>query len=49
VDRSPRQARTEKLMDQSLTLLVNLFRISALPLMKPVRKMMLELVETAQG
>jgi AcrR family transcriptional regulator len=48
-DRSPRQARTEKLMEKSLTLLVNLLRISSLPLMKPVRKMMLELVEIVEG
>ena len=45
-DRSPRQQRTEKLMDKSLNLLVNLLRISSLPLMKPLRKMVLELVET---
>ncbi|MBZ5529988.1 MAG: TetR family transcriptional regulator [Acidobacteriia bacterium] len=45
-DRSPRQQRTEKLMDKSLNLVVNLLRISSLPLMKPLRKMMLELVET---
>ena len=44
-DRSPRQQRTDKLMDKSLNLVVNLLRISSLPLMKPVRKMMLELVE----
>jgi AcrR family transcriptional regulator len=48
-DRSPRQARTEKLMEKSLTLLVNLLRISSLPLMKPVRKMMLELVAMVEG
>jgi AcrR family transcriptional regulator len=45
-DRSPGQERTGKLMDKSLGLLVNLLRISSLPLMKPVRKMVLELVET---
>lgn len=46
-DRSPNQERTTKLMDRSLTLLVNLIRISSLPLMKPVRKMVLEIVEVA--
>jgi AcrR family transcriptional regulator len=45
-DRSPGQERTEKLMEKSLGLLVNLLRLSALPLMKPVRKTILELVET---
>lgn len=47
-DRSPNQERTAKLMDKSLGLLVNLLRISALPLMKPLRKSALELLETAQ-
>jgi AcrR family transcriptional regulator len=44
-DRSPGQERTRRLMDKSLGLLVNLLRISALPLMKPLRKAALELVE----
>ena len=46
-DRSPQQERTHKLLDKSLGLLVNLLRISSLPLMKPLRKTVLELVETA--
>ena len=45
-DRSPQQERTRKLMEKSLGLLVNLLRISGLPLMKPLRKAALELVET---
>jgi AcrR family transcriptional regulator len=45
-DRSPNQERTQKLMDKSLGLLVTLLRVSSLPLMKPARKMVLELVET---
>jgi AcrR family transcriptional regulator len=45
-DRSPRQERTHKLMEKSLGLLVSLLRLSGLPLMKPLRKTMLELVET---
>ena len=44
-DRSPNQEKTQRLMDKSLGLLVNLLRISALPLMKPLRKAVLELVE----
>jgi AcrR family transcriptional regulator len=44
-DRSPRQERTEKLIDRSLSLLINLLRVSSLPLMKPLRKAALELVE----
>ncbi|HEY6308008.1 MAG TPA: TetR family transcriptional regulator [Candidatus Angelobacter sp.] len=45
-DRSPRQQRTQALTEKSLGLLVNLLRLSGLPLMKPLRKTMLELVET---
>ncbi len=45
-DRSPRQERTQKLMEKSLGLLVNLLRLSSLPLMKPLRKAALELMET---
>lgn len=46
-DRSPGQERTEQLTDKSLGLLVNLLRISGLPLMKPLRKAALDLVQTA--
>ena len=48
-DRSPNQERTHKLLDKSLGLLTNLLKISGLPLMKPLRKAALELVETAGG
>ena len=45
-DHSPNQERTQRLIDKSLGLLVNLLRVSSLPLMKPLRKTVLELVET---
>ena len=48
-DHSPDQERTQRLMEKSLSLLVNLLRISSLPLMKPLRKTALELVEAASG
>jgi hypothetical protein len=48
-DRSPNQQRTQQLMEKSLGLLVNLLRLSGLPLMKPLRKTVLDLVETASG
>ena len=48
-DRSPDQQRTQRLMEKSLGLLVNLLLISSLPLMKPLRKTALELVEAASG
>jgi AcrR family transcriptional regulator len=47
-DRSPNQERTQRLSEKSLGLLVNLLRISTLPLMKPLRKAALELVELAE-
>jgi AcrR family transcriptional regulator len=48
-DRSPQQERTQQLLDKSLGILVTLLRLSSLPLMKPLRKTVLELVETAGG
>lgn len=45
-DRSPNQARTHRLMEKSLGLVVNLIRLSSLPLMRPLRKSVLELVAT---
>lgn len=48
-DHSPDQERTQRLMEKSLGLLVNLLRISSLPLMKPLRKTALELVEAASA
>ena len=48
-DRSPDQQRTQRLMEKSLGLLVNLLRISSLPLMKPLRKTALELAEAASA
>lgn len=48
-DRSPNQQRTQQLMEKSLGLVVNLLRLSSLPLMKPLRKTVLDLVETASG
>ena len=44
-DRSPNQQRTHRLLEKSLGLLVNLLRLSTLPLTKPLRKAVLELVE----
>ena len=46
-DHSANQQRTEKLLDKSLGLLVNLLRLSSLPLTKPLRKAVLDLVEVA--
>lgn len=44
-DRSEEKKRTTVLMEKSLSLVVNLVRISGLPLMRPVRRTVLELLE----
>lgn len=44
-DKSPEKQRTKVLMEKSLSLVVNLIRVSGLPLMRPVRKRVLELME----
>jgi AcrR family transcriptional regulator len=48
-DRSPDQRRTRELFHQSLSLVVNLIRFSALPLMRPVRKLATDLFDIAYG
>lgn len=45
-DRSEKQKRTHMLMEKSVGLLVSLLKLSGLPLMKPIRKTVLEMVET---
>jgi AcrR family transcriptional regulator len=44
-DRSEGKTRTALLMDKSISLVVNVVRISGLPLMKPVRRTVLELLD----
>ena len=46
-DRSANQERTKQLADKSLQLLVRLLRISGLPLMAPLRRTALDLLEIA--
>ena len=48
-DRSPNQEKTQNLLSKSLTLLVNLLRVSALPFTKPLRKAALDLAEDFAG
>ena len=47
IDESPRQERTQKLLDRAVKSVVALIRLSGLPLMRPVRKSALELIELA--
>jgi AcrR family transcriptional regulator len=45
-DRSPSQKKTRALLDQSLRIVVTLIKLSGLPLMRPVRRLVLDLLET---
>jgi AcrR family transcriptional regulator len=45
-DHSASQKRTQALLEKSLTIVVRLIKLSDLPLMKPVRRIVIELLET---
>jgi len=49
IDDSPQQARTTRLLDLAVKSVTSLIRVSALPLMRPVRRAALELIEVAVG
>lgn len=49
IDESRHQARTEQLLNLATKSVVSLIRVSALPLIRPVRKAALELVEIVVG
>src|SRR3984957_16125672 len=48
-DESPNQARTEKLLELASKSVATLIRASALPLMRPLRKTALQLIEIVKG
>ncbi len=48
-DRSPRQRRTQQLMEKSLALMVSSLRLARLPLLKPLRSKIVELIVLAEG
>ena len=48
-DRSPGQRRTRALIDKSLAVVVRLIRLAGFPLLRPVRRMVVELAETVQS
>ena len=47
-DRSPGQSRTARLTGRSLRMVVNLIKLAGLPLMRPVRRTVVELIEIVQ-
>jgi AcrR family transcriptional regulator len=48
-DSSPDQARTRQLRDKSLSLLVTALRFAGFPLLRPLRKKIVELLATVEG
>ena len=49
IDESANQTRTERLLDLAAKSVTSLIRVSALPLMRPVRKTAIELIEMVKG
>jgi AcrR family transcriptional regulator len=49
IDESPRQTRTARLLELATRSVVFLLRVSALPLMRPLRKTALQLIETVSS
>jgi len=49
IDESPNQSRTSKLLELATRSVAALIRVSALPLMRPVRKSALQLIEVVKG
>ena len=49
IDESPHQSRTARLLDLATKSVATLIKVSALPLMRPVRKSALQLVEVVKG
>src|SRR5215467_11941569 len=49
VDESPNQARTARLVELGAKSVASLVRLSALPVMRPIRKTALRLIETIKG
>jgi len=49
IDESPEQARTTRLLELGAKIVTALLRVSGLPLMRPVRKVALELIALVKG
>jgi AcrR family transcriptional regulator len=49
IDNSPDQTHSKRLLDVAAKAVTSLIRVSALPLMRPVRKVALELIEIVKG
>jgi hypothetical protein len=49
IDESPNQARTARLLELATKSVASLIRFSALPIMRPLRKTALQLIEIVTG
>ena len=49
IDESPEQARTARLLELAVKSVVFLIRVSALPLMRPLRKTALQMIAIVEG
>lgn len=49
IDESPNQVRTEKLLELASSSVATLIRLSTLPLMRPLRRTALQLIDIAKG
>ncbi len=49
IDESPNQARTARLLELAAKTVTSLIKLSALPLMRPLRKAALQLIEVVEG
>jgi AcrR family transcriptional regulator len=49
IDESPNQSRTSRLLDLATKSVATLIKVSTLPLMRPVRKSALQLIEVVKG
>jgi hypothetical protein len=49
IDESPEQVRTTRLLELGAKVVAGLIRVSGLPLMRPVRKVALELIAIVKG
>ena len=48
-DRSPEQIRTRQLRDKSMALLVTALKLAGFPLLRPLRKRIVDLLMTVEG
>jgi len=48
-DRSPGQKKTMQLFEKSLSIVVNLIKLSALPLLRPMRRLATDILDIIYG